>query len=90
MRPDAKYKHEQEIDVERDVDGDIVYLELNLSEISSNYVSEFTDIDRLLSQVGRQKKVAFVAEYAAKEAFQNGTAELNEKLLEHGFKIVEC
>ncbi|PPI85351.1 hypothetical protein KEHDKFFH_02625 [Marinobacter maroccanus] len=87
---DAKYKHEQDIDIERDIDGDTVFLELNLSEISANYVSEWSDIKTLLNRVGRQQKVAFAAECAAKEAFESGTAELNERLLDHGFKIVAC
>ncbi|MBY6207474.1 MULTISPECIES: hypothetical protein [Halomonas] len=90
MPVDAKYKHEQAIDIEKDLDGDIIYLELNLSDIISDYVSDYSDIDSLLNKVQSHNKIAFVAEHAAKEASENGTGELNERLMEHGFKIVKC
>jgi hypothetical protein len=90
MLLDAKHDVEIEIDAERDLDEDTVHTTLNLSKLNADYVQGHAHIRMLLSQVDRRLVTHFVAEYAAKEAYESGTAELNDRLTEHGFKIIEC
>ncbi|MBQ0748512.1 MAG: hypothetical protein KBT82_17655 [Marinobacter sp.] len=90
MPLDATYDVEIEIDAEKDLDEETVHTTLNLSKHNADYVREYADIGRLLSQVDRRLVKHFVAEYAATEAYKSGTGELNERLSDHGFKIIEC
>lgn len=47
-------------------------------------------IGKLLNRVHPSIVRRFVAESAAKEAGENGLADLSEVLSEHGYKIIEC
>jgi hypothetical protein len=84
---DARVKIEVEIDAHGYEEGELIPLEVNLSEQSHRYISVPGDISSLLCRVHPSIIRSFVAHEAAKIAEDDGVEELNEILIDEGYKL---